>query len=46
MEKMNIAGLYIIEKNQRVWRWGRKSKGEKEKKENLRGNIAFDSTKS
>ena len=40
-----VSGLYII--NQRVWRWGRKSKREKgEKKRTFRENITFDSTKS
>jgi len=42
-----FAGLYILEgKNQRVWRWGRKSKGKKKKKRKFGENITFYSTKS
>ena len=45
-----LAGLYILEfspprwggeKNQRVWRWGRKSKGEKREKKEIWGKYNF-----
>ena len=37
------AGLYILEfsPNQRVWRWGRKSKGEKREKKEIWGKYNF-----
>ena len=40
-----IIILYKVDLIQRVWRWGRKSKREKEKKK-FRENIIFGSTKS
>ena len=50
------SGLYIVlhslppggggGNNQRVWRWGKKSKGEKEKKRKFGENLTFSSTTS